>query len=72
MPWPAKARMAASAKRLCFFGDEYHSISERWVGSRGAVIACWPQQSAELGDLAVRVDEDDPHVRHRGVEGPVG
>ena len=33
--------MAARAKRLCFFGEEYHSISDFCVGSLGAVMACW-------------------------------
>jgi hypothetical protein len=32
--------MAARANLDCLCGDEYQSISDFWVGIRGAVIAC--------------------------------
>ena len=34
---------AASATRRPRFDDEYHISSDFWVGTRGAVIACWRQ-----------------------------
>ena len=46
-------------------GEEYHISSDFWVGSRGAVIACWcyseMQVAPEIDPILFRLDHEILH-----------